>query len=125
MTLAGTVLVGCSVLWLRARHARVGIDALTLALAVITALQIALLPLQYGVFFAGRKARALERVPEGLVGLAPPVWLVDRGANNVVLLGRDAGGRSRIIPLKAEKLDGIGVIRTCTLGKIVEPGGCP
>jgi len=75
------------------------------------------------VFHADRNARRLERVPEGVAGVEPPIFLVDRGAGErAVLYGRGADGRGRLVTVKAEKLDGIAVTEVTTLGAAVAKG---
>ena len=108
-------------LWLYARFMRQGeADTLGAVLVLIGVLLLVLLPMQHGVFNADRNARQLDRVPEGLTGIEPPVWLVDRGASDrVVLYGRGADGRGRLFTLKLEKLDGIAVTGVSVLGAAV------
>ena len=80
-----------------------GLDPLGAVLLLIGALLLVLLPMQHGVFYADRVARQLERAPEGVTGLTPPIWLVDRGASDrVVLYGHAADGQARLVTLKAE-----------------------
>jgi hypothetical protein len=108
-------------LWLNSRLGRLGgLDALGAVLALICALLLVLLPMQHGVFYADRNARRLDRVPEGLTGIEPPLWLVDRGASDrAVLYGRAADGRGRLTTLKQEKLEGIAVTEVNGLGAVV------
>jgi hypothetical protein len=94
-------------------------------LVIVAALQLVLLPMQYGIFFADRAARVLERPPDGLVDVAPTVWLLDRGPDRATLLARRPGRRFVLITLRAEKLDGIAVIRTKPTAEIVKGGGSP
>lgn len=126
VTLATTFTAALTVLWARARYAQAGAgDPLTLVLIVIAALQLILLPVQHGIFYADRKVRMLERVPDGITGVLPPVWLVDRGADRASLLARTAGGDLGLIAVKADTLDGIAVIRTVPIAEIVGGGGVP
>jgi hypothetical protein len=108
-------------LWLNARFQRRNdIDGLGAVLALIGALLLVLLPMQHGVFNADRNARRLDQVPEGLTGIEPPIWLVDRGASDrVVLYGHAADGQGRLVTLKQDKLDGIAVTGVSTLGTAV------
>lgn len=108
-------------LWLIARFVRLGkFDGLGAVLALIGALLLVLLPMQHGVFNADRNARRLDRVPEGLTGIEPPLWLVDRGASDrVVLYGHAADGQGRLMTLKQEKLDGIAVTGVSASGTAV------
>jgi hypothetical protein len=108
-------------LWLNSRLGRLGgLDALGAVLVLTCALLLVLLPMQHGVFYADRNARRLDRVPEGLTGIEPPLWLVDRGASDrAVLYGRAADGRGRLTTLKQEKLEGIAVTEVNGLGPVV------
>jgi hypothetical protein len=118
---ATTALGAAMLLWIEAHFAASkSLDPLGMVLLLIGALLLILLPLQQGVFYADRNARQLERVPEGVNDLVWPIWLVDRGASDrVVLYGRNAEGRARLVTIKAEKLDGIGVTGISTLGTAV------
>jgi len=110
-----------TVLWFNARFMRrADLDGLGVVLGLIGALLLVLLPMQHGVFNADRYARRLDRVPDGLSGIAPPVWLVDRGASDrVVLYGHTADGQAGLMTLKEEKLDGIAVTGVSPLGTAV------
>lgn len=120
VVLTTTAIAALTVLWLHDRYVRTGAgDTLTVMLALIAALQLVLLPVDYGIFFAQRTARMLGRVPQGLVGVSPPVWLLDRGTERVTLLARRSDGAFSLITVKAETLDGIPVTRTASLAEIV------
>jgi hypothetical protein len=110
-----------TVLWFNARFMRrAELDGLGLVVALIGALLLVLLPMQHGVFNADRNARRLDRVPDGLTGIEPPVWLVDRGASDrVVLYGHTADGQARLMTLKDEKLEGIAVTGVSSLGAVM------
>jgi hypothetical protein len=119
--LMATGAAAATVLWLNRRLTRLGeLDGLGVVLALIGALLLVLLPMQHGVFHADRYARRLDRVPEGLTGVEPPLWLVDRGAlDQIVLYGHAADGQGRLVTLKQDKLDGIAVTGVSTLGSAV------
>jgi hypothetical protein len=122
--LAATATTAITILWVSGRYAQAGArDALTMILVVIAALQLVLLPMQYGIFFADRTARVLERAPEGVVGVSPPVWLLDRGADRASLLARRPEGAFVLITVKADKLDGIPVTGTTSIAEIVKDSG--
>ena len=115
-----------TVLWISDRYAHTGArDPLIMVLLVIGALQLVLLPVQYGIFFADRTARVLARAPEGVGDVLPPVWLVDRGADRAALLARLPRGSLSLITIKAETLDGIAVVGTTTIAEVVEGKGAP
>ncbi len=121
IVLGTTALTACVLPWAISRLTRAGVQnpfgLFLLAIALPLAI---LLPVQHGVFQADRSARLLDKAPEGLTG---PVWLVDRGAGDrIVLYGRSASGRPMLVTLKAEKLDGIGIVSVTTLGAMVREG---
>ena len=94
-------------------------------LTMIAVLQVVLLPIQHGIFFADRNARLLARVPEGLVGVSSPIWLLDRGADRASLIARIGDGGLGLITVKVDALDGIPVTRTVSLGEVVRSRGAP
>jgi hypothetical protein len=118
MVLATTAIGAAMLLWFYAHFARAGsLDPLGAVLLLISVLLLALLPMQHGIFHADRMARRLDRMPEGVTGLAPPIWLVDRGTSDrVVLCGHTMDGQARLVTLKAEKLDGIAITGVSSLG---------
>jgi hypothetical protein len=121
VVLATAALAAVMLSWADAhlRRAR-GVDPLAPVLLLIGVLLLALLPMQHGVFYADRKAWRLDQTPEGATGLVPPVWLVDRGAaDRVVLYGRTPDGQARLVTLKAEKLDGVAITGISRLGAVV------
>ena len=119
--LATTLLGGATLLWADAHSTRAGgLDTLGVVLLLISALLLVLLPMQHGAFNADRIARQLERAPDGVSGLVLPIWLVDRGASDrVVVYGHAADGKGRLMTLKADKLDGIPVVSVSSLGTAV------
>jgi hypothetical protein len=122
LVLLGTTALGsATLLWFNGHWIRAGgLDPLGVVLLLIGALLLILLPVQHGVFYADRTARQLDRIPEGVSGLTLPIWLVDRGAaDRVVLYGRAADGRARLVTTTAAKLDGIGVIAVDSLSAAV------
>jgi len=122
--LATTLLGSATLLWADAHSARAGgLDTLGAVLLLIAALVLVLLPLQHGAFNADRVARQLERAPDGVTGLAPPIWLVDRGASDrVVVYAHAADGKGRLVTVKADTLDGIAVVGVSSLGTAVGEG---
>ena len=125
--IASTGLACVIVLWVRSHLARTGSpDMLTLYLAVMGLLLGALLPIQHGLFFADRHVRQLDRLPDGVSGMQPPVWIVERGAGDrVVLFGRDAAGASRLVTVKQEKTDGLAIIAVADFGDVLIQGPSP
>ncbi len=118
LVLGTTIGAAALLLWDRAHILRTGnLDLLGAALTLILALLIVLLPVQHGVFHADRTARRLDGAPQGAGGLGPPVWVVDRTADRVTLLGRGADGQTRLVALKADQLDGVAVVGVGSLNE--------
>jgi hypothetical protein len=126
VVLIATTTTAVTLLWLRGRSGQTrGGNSLSIVLVVIAGLQLVLLPINYGAFFADRTARVLERPPDGLVDVASPIWLVDRGPDRATLLARRPDRRLVLITVKIEKLDGIAVTGTKTIAEIVKGGDSP
>jgi len=119
-----TALALLIVLWIRSRVMRAnGLDALAMLLVVMALLLSVLLPIEHGFFFAERKVRQLERLPEGVTGLTLPIWIVEQGVGDrIVLFGRDPAGAARLVAVKADKLDGIAVTAVADLGDVLMQG---
>jgi len=123
LALATTAAAAVLLLWSRVHFLRVGdLDPLGAALALIVVLLLVLLPIQHGVFQADRNVRRLDGAPQGVSGLTPPIWVVDRAADRVTLFGRGADGHARLVTLKAEQLDGVAVVE---IGKLTDAVGEP
>jgi hypothetical protein len=122
-----TALTACALLWSRARRQDPGsLNPISVLVLAGAALLCVVLPIQHGVFVADRKARKLERVPDGAMDLQPPVWLVDRGADDrVVILSREPDGRAKLTSVKADRLDGIAVTRVASLAEVMGRKGTP
>jgi hypothetical protein len=115
-----TALAMIIALWLRSHLSRCGADMLALLLGVMWLLLSVLLPIEHGFFFADRKVRALDRMPDGVTGLQLPIWIVERGAGErVVLFGRNLSGAAQLVPVKADNLDGIAVTAVADLGDVL------
>jgi hypothetical protein len=121
ITLGTTALAAAVLLWLDAHLGRAGrLDTIGIALLLIGMLLLVLLPVQHGVFYADRAARQLERVPAAVPDLVAPIWLIDRGgAERVVLYARTADGQPRLVTVKAELLEGIAVTGVMSLDAVV------
>jgi hypothetical protein len=120
LSLATTVGAGALLVWTREHYLRAGgLDSLGAALALITGLLVALLPVQHGVFYADRTARRLGEAPPAASALSPPVWMVDRTADRITLFGRGADGHAQLVTLKAEQLDGIPVVGVGALSAVL------
>jgi hypothetical protein len=126
VVLIATATTAVTILWLHGRFQQTqGADSLSIILVVIVALQLVLLPMQYGIFFADRTVRVLERPPDGIVDVPPTVWLLDRGPERATLLAQHLGQRFVLITVKSDKLDGIAVTGTKPIAEIVKAGGAP
>lgn len=126
ISLGATFAAAVSVLWTRERYLALGpMDTPTRILAVITTLQLILLPAQHGIFFADRTARLLARVPAVVSDVSPPVWLLDRGADRASLIARSTAGKLTLITVKVDALDGIPVTRVAPIAEVVRTGGTP
>jgi hypothetical protein len=121
ITLAATFVATMTVLWARARMAESGSgDAAARILLLLAFVQLALLPIQHGIFYADRNARMLSRIPEGVSGVVPPVWVLDRGAERASLLAHSATGEFCLVTVKVDALDGIAVSKTESIAEIVQ-----
>ena len=121
MFIASTALTGTTLMWARALYARTNdVSDLIVVLLLASILLAVLLPLEFGFFFADRNVRRVDQVPEGLVGVRSPVWLIDRGAaDRVVLLGWDQAGAARLVTIKAEKLEGMAITGVARLDAVI------
>lgn len=136
ITLGATLTAALSVLWFYTRVVSptsgaepIGGAPLTCVLAVVALLQLILLPVQHGVFYADRNGRALARIPDGVTGVLPPVWLLDRGTDRASLFARAPDGKLCLLTIKVDALDGIPVTRIAPIHNIVRElapvGGLP
>lgn len=109
-----------TLLWLHARYQHGGFaSVLTRILGAVALMQLVLLPLQHGIFLADNTGRALGRMPQGVTGVLPPVWLLDRGTERASLLARSADRALCLVTVKVSDLDGIPVTRVAPLDEIV------
>jgi hypothetical protein len=120
IALATTFTAAVTTLWASAWYAKSDAgDPLGLVVTLIAALQLVLLPVQHGIFFADRKARLLERVPDGVVGVVQPVWLIDRGTGKASLLARTTAGTFGLVTIAVEKLDGIAITKVVSIADVI------
>jgi hypothetical protein len=118
----GTIALVVSLLWWTGTHfIRVSkIDFFGAYITLSTTLLIILLPIQYGIFFADRTARRLERVPEGVDGVVSPIWEIEQGSGDkAILFARSVDGAARLLSVKADKLDGIAVVGVTDLNELL------
>jgi hypothetical protein len=123
LCLASTYVAALTIMWARGRYVALGrISPFASLLILLSALQLILLPVQDGVFFADRTARLLGRVPPGVVDISPPAWLLDRAADRASLIARGPGGRFSLITVKVDALDGIPITAVVPLEQVVKSG---
>lgn len=122
ITLGATLITALTLWLLRARYrvrSAEQTDSLIPVLALVGLIQLILLPIQHGIFQADRNGRALARMPDGITGVVPPVWLLDRGKDRASLLARAPDGSLSLLTVKVEVLDGIPITRVAPLNEII------
>jgi hypothetical protein len=77
---------------------------------LVTTMQVLLLPVLHGLFFADRVVRVLAVAPGGTPGIVAPVAIVDRSKDRVTLLACSSSGRRQLVTLETKALDGVGVV---------------
>ena len=100
------VLTSLTGLWLYSRLTNLN-SSFSILLINVAALQVILLPVCHGAFFADRKIRVLAEAPETVLGLESPLGIVDRVADDVTLFGFDSEGNGRLVTVKFEDVKGI------------------
>jgi len=118
LTLAATMHAALLLIWLRARW-RFRRDS-TMVLALLAAVQVALLPLINGIFFAERNVRVIELKMSPELDLSEPVAMVFAGSGTSTLLAADARGQRRLVNVKSDSLLGAPVVQVESLGTFVE-----
>jgi hypothetical protein len=111
LVLLGTGAAALSAAWLwqnRRAARRPGLPLLIMA--VVLVLQVLLLPLQVGAYYPDLKTQELAQAPASLTGVSPPLWIIDRGSDRVVLLIRNRDNRFALVKVKSEAVDGIATI---------------
>lgn len=79
-------------------------------LILLLLLQIFLLPTQHGIYFADRRVRVLDAVPQSTATLIPPVAIIDGIGEYVTLLAYNSTGTRRVLTsIKRDDLAGISV----------------
>src|SRR5258705_3965773 len=92
LVLGTTSLAALLLLWVIESGARVGANGFSFALILVVLLQLLMLPVYHGVFFADRSVRVPESVPASASALVAPVAVVDRAGDRVTLFGANKSG---------------------------------
>lgn len=95
-------------------------DPLSWVLGIVVAIQITLLPMLHGAFFADRKVRVLAAIPDAVKGLKEPLGIVDRSSDHVTLFGLDANDARILVTVKLDDLDGVAVKKIVSLKDFME-----
>ena len=91
-------------LWLQRRWT--GDGAVTMALMILTLLQLILLPIIHGIFYADRKVRVFDSAPASAPALKGAVGVVFRGSGKVTLFGVNGDGKKRTVVVNEDELVG-------------------
>ena len=110
LTFSIIILATLTGLWLSTRIAN-GTGLFALILSVVFALQLFMLPIYHGVFYADRKVRVLSEVPDGVSRLVAPVGIIDRTSGHSTLMGLDRHGKPYLVTVKLDDLNGVAVNR--------------
>jgi len=112
------LLLALSAFWLHGRLAETR-DSFEWILAIVVALQIIVLPIYHGAFFADRQVRVLSVRPDTVQELRGPLGIVDRTAEQATLLGLDAAGKRRLATVNLGDLNGIPIQQVVALKHFV------
>jgi hypothetical protein len=108
-----------SVLWFRARVPVLN-DLFIWMLAIVSTIQLFLVPITYGSLYADRKVRVLASIPDAAKVLKEPLGVVDRASGYVTLLGLDKNCERRLVTIKIDDLNGIPVKDIVSLKTFVQ-----
>jgi hypothetical protein len=109
-TVVLTILAALLVQWCMHLLPHASLSHLGAALILVTTMQVLLLPVLHGLFFADRVVRLVMVAPEGTSALVAPVAIVDRSKDRVTLLACSSSGRRQLVTLETKALDGVGVV---------------
>jgi hypothetical protein len=123
MTLATAVSAAVLAIWTSEEIVRGGRRALVVVLILITTLQLLLLPVIHGAFFADRSVRVLEAAPNTVHGLVGRVGILDQSAERATLFGVNGAGQGRFVEVDRASLNGMAVVSVTPLWKFVEQLG--
>jgi hypothetical protein len=119
LTLATAALAAVLAIWTGEEIAKSGQRPIVVVLALTTALQLLLLPVIHGAFFADRSVRVLEAAPASAPGLVGRVGILDQSASRVTLFGVNAAGEGRFVEVDRASLNGLAVVSVTPLRKFV------
>ncbi|HYS91656.1 MAG TPA: hypothetical protein VEN78_42725 [Bradyrhizobium sp.] len=120
LVLGTTGLAALLLLWVVESGARVGANGFSFALTLVVLLQLLMLPVYHGVFFADRSVRVPEGVPASANGLVAPIAIVDRAGDRVTLFGVNKSGERRLVMIDESDLKGTGIRSVTTLRAFLE-----
>jgi hypothetical protein len=109
LTLATVALALLATLWYWGRSADTTPKGLSVPLGIVALLQLLMLPIFHGMFFADRTVRVLDDVPASAKSLLAPVGIVDRGGDYVTLFGANHEGGHRLVIIGKDDLKGCAV----------------
>ncbi len=115
IVLGTTGIAMLSISWAIEKSDGFGTDGLSTALVLVVTLQVFLLPVHHGVFFADRSIRMLESPPPSASQLVPPIAIVDRSGEFVTLLGANKSGERRLVLIDKSELKGAAITGVTTL----------
>jgi len=108
LLMAGLVLAtAAGALWLVARWGLPDRGAHTAGLVLVLSLQIVLLPICHGAFFAERRVSVLAAAPASARALKPPLAIALRTGDDAVLLGQNAEGERQLVTIARTDLAGV------------------
>lgn len=79
-------------------------------LMLVTTMQLLLLPVLHGLFFADRVVRVIEPPPIVAAGTVGPVAIVERSSSRATLLACSPSGKRRLVSVEFKALDGAPVV---------------
>jgi hypothetical protein len=110
-------------LWWNESGARGASDGFSVALTLVLLLQLFMLPICHGIFFADRSVRVLDGVPKSATELAAPAAVVDRGGEYVTLFGLNKAGERRLVMIDKGDLKGTAISSVTSLSAFLETLG--
>jgi hypothetical protein len=122
LVLGTAALTALSVLWFN-QAPRGALSAFGVALGLVTLLQLLLLPVYQGMFYADQSVRVLDEVPPKASVLLGPVGIVDRGGESVTLLGANREGKRRLVTISKKDIEGLAITRVTTLRTFIDSLG--
>ncbi|MCZ6642479.1 MAG: hypothetical protein O7F71_12950 [Gammaproteobacteria bacterium] len=113
-TFSIVILAALTGLWLNTRIANID-GSFAWILGVVFALQLFMLPIYHGMFYADRKVRVLSEVPDSVSRIVAPVGIIDRTSDHSTLMGLSLHGKPYLVTVKLDDLNGVAVSRVESL----------